>query len=192
MHGVNEWAPTPSLGGTDNEADEGDDILTDLPALLEERKFDFTTVPTRPVPVLMLNGQTISTPGNLTNIQALPKAGKTSVIGGILAAVIGGSSPGVDTFGFTSVNPLGGGVLHFDTEQSRFDHDRNVRLALRRANVVTPPPWLPPQRRPDRRGRQPANSHGWSLHGDLGFVVIPSTAQPEPPPVELHPHVDDV
>ena len=116
---------------------------SDYAVMLGEREFDYGHKPSRPAPILLLNGKTISTPGNITNVQAQAKAGKTSVLGGILAAVIVGEREGCDTLGFRSSNPLGGYVLHFDTEQSRFDHDSNVRLVLERAKRHgDPPPWL--------------------------------------------------
>lgn len=124
--------------------EEGDDefVIPDFSKFVAGYEFDFNNVPVRPAPILQLNGHTISTPGNITNIQAQAKAGKTSVIGGIVASVIVGERDGCDTLGFTSKNPQCGIVLVFDTEQSRFDHDTNIRLILKRAKYEGKPQWL--------------------------------------------------
>ena len=57
--------------------------------------------------VLMLGDKVISTPGNLTNIQAPAKAGKSAVIGAIIAAVFNGNRLGADTLGFSADNSPG-------------------------------------------------------------------------------------
>ena len=111
-------------------------------AILAARAFDAATVPQRPVPILLLGDKVISTPGNLTNIQAPAKAGKSAVIGAIIAAMFNGNRQGADTLGFSADNCEGRAVLHFDTEQSRFDHDGLIRRAMTRARVDTPPPWF--------------------------------------------------
>ena len=114
----------------------------DCRAILAERAFDAATVPQRPIPILLLGDKVISTPGNLMNIQAPAKAGKSAVIGAILAAMFNGNRQGADTLGFSADNSEGRAVLHFDTEQSRFDHDGLIRRAMTRARVDTPPPWF--------------------------------------------------
>jgi hypothetical protein len=48
----------------------------------------------------------------------------------------------IDTLGFLSGNPDGKAVIHFDTEQSRYDHHALVSRAMRRAGVTSAPPWL--------------------------------------------------
>jgi hypothetical protein len=111
-------------------------------AILAERAFDAATVPQRPIPILLLGDKVISTPGNLTNVQALAKAGKTGVIEAITAAMFNGNRQGADTLGFSADNSEARAVLHFDTEQSRFDHGSLIRRAMTRARVDTPPPWF--------------------------------------------------
>jgi hypothetical protein len=108
---------------------------------LATRRFDCGAVPPRPVPILKLGESVISTPGNILNIQAPAKAGKSAALSGMLAALFT-RSPEADTLGFQADNPEGKAVIHFDTEQSRFDHDQLVRRALRRAKVTAPPPWF--------------------------------------------------
>jgi hypothetical protein len=113
-----------------------------LRAILKERAFNFALAPLPPYPLLKLGGDTITTPGNLTNVQAGIKAGKTAALGAIIAAICNGNRQGPDTLGFDSENPEGYAVIHIDTEQSRYDHDALIRRALRRAQVNEPPTWL--------------------------------------------------
>jgi hypothetical protein len=47
-----------------------------------------------------------------------------------------------DYLGFTSQNPQGYALLHFDSEQSPDDHWHCIRRALKRAGLDAPPPWL--------------------------------------------------
>ena len=115
------------------------DVFRDM---LVERIFDVDNQPARPVPILKLGDKTISTEGNITAIQAGIKAGKTGALGAILAAIMSGPRPGWDTLGFSSDNIIGEAVLHFDTEQSRFDHDGTIRRALSRVGLDSPPPWF--------------------------------------------------
>jgi hypothetical protein len=141
------WTPEPrqqSLMKTGKEAvsDGKAPSPDDCRAILAARAFDAATVPQRPIPILLLGDKVISTPGNLMNIQAPAKAGKSAVIGAILAAMFNGNRQGADTLGFSADNSEARAVLHFDTEQSRFDHDALIRRAMTRARVDTPPPWF--------------------------------------------------
>jgi len=119
---------------------EKNDVFREM---LVERAFDVNHPPPPPVPILMLGEKMISTPGNILAIQAGIKAGKTGVVGGINAALMVGRMSGSrDTLGFSSDNAEGRGVLHFDTEQSRCDHDATCRRALSRAGMEAPPAWF--------------------------------------------------
>jgi len=115
----------------------------DLRAKLVERAFKVNVKPVKPAPVLQFLGHPIGTPGNIVVVQAAPKAGKTGVVGAILSACINGNlQTGADTLGFFADNRDNKAVLHFDTEQSRFDHDCLVRTGLSRCKVETPPSWF--------------------------------------------------
>ena len=92
--------------------------------------------------VFKIAGSVLCTEGNLTNIQAPPKAGKTAVMESMIAAVLNGNRQGPDTLGFSAENPKGHALIHIDTEQSQYDHDALIRRAMRRAKVDAPPPWL--------------------------------------------------
>ena len=112
------------------------------PDFLAPRRFNFGSPPEKPLPVLMVRDRIIATAGNLSNIQALPKEGKSSVVGAIIAAILNGNRQGPDTLGFSAENPEGKALIHIDTEQSVFDHDQLIRRAMKRAWVDEPPPWL--------------------------------------------------
>lgn len=109
---------------------------------LRERRFNHAVVPPRPLPLLKLGGKIIATPGNLQLVQAPAKAGKSAVVGAIIAAVVGGPQSGRDTLGFEAENVFAKALLHLDTEQSRFDHDALIRRSLARAGREMCPDWL--------------------------------------------------
>lgn len=111
-------------------------------AELAPRAFDIENPPPRPVPLLSLGEHVICTPGNISNVQAPAKAGKSAVIGAIMAAVFDGRRQGSDTLGFLAENPEGKALVHFDTEQSRFDHHALVVKSLTRARIEAPPAWF--------------------------------------------------
>jgi hypothetical protein len=122
-------------------------LANDQPAeglidLLSARAFDYANKPERPHPVFKIGDQALCTEGNLTNIQAPPKAGKSAVLESMIAAAMNGNRQGPDTLGFSAENPNGHALIHIDTEQSTFDHDQLVRRALRRARLTEPPEWL--------------------------------------------------
>jgi hypothetical protein len=116
--------------------------IEEKPDLLTSRQFHHDNPPGKPLPVFMLGDKVISSVGNVTNIQALPKAGKSAVVAALIAAALNGNRQGPDTLGFSAENPAGRALIHIDTEQSAYDHDQLVRRALKRARVDEPPPWL--------------------------------------------------
>ena len=111
---------------------------------LHARRFDFAAGPAEPIPRFLINGRSVCTAGNLTNIIAQAKAGKTAVVAAFIAAAICAEYGDTerDTLGITATAPSSKRLIHFDTEQSIFDHDQLVRRAMRRAGVDTPPAWL--------------------------------------------------
>jgi len=109
---------------------------------LDRLRFRWNEKPDRPSPVFLLKGVPVSTCGNLTNIVAGVKAGKSAVIGAMLAATMTSINSDADTFGFHSSNPEGLAVLHFDTEQSPHDWRCGIERAVSRAKLPEPPPWL--------------------------------------------------
>lgn len=156
--------------------------VENLSSRLEARVFNYSSHPPRPIPILQIAGKALCTPGNLLNIQALPKAGKSAVVESMIAAVVNGNRQGPDTLGFSAENPQGHAVVHFDTEQSRFDHDALVRRALRRARLETPPAWLVSYSVADMdiRDRRLALRHAMAeakeSHGGIFAVMIDGIA----------------
>ena len=113
-------------------------------AVLDARRIELTNVPPKPVPVLSLAGQQICTAGNLTVIAAQAKAGKTAVVGAVVASTIPAelqlSHPVQrDQLGFTGEPAKGKAVILFDTEQSPYDAWTLVSRAARRAGIPTLP-----------------------------------------------------
>lgn len=105
------------------------------------RLFNHDLRPEEPEPRFLVNGISVSTPGNLTAISAPAKSGKSAWLGAMMAAAMT-QDPDADCLGLTSTNPSGHAVLHIDTEQSRADHWDLVSRAVRRANLGSPPAWL--------------------------------------------------
>jgi len=109
---------------------------------LDERQIDLSVTPDKPVAVLRLAGVQISTAGNLTNVNAQAKSGKSATIGAMIAAIEGASlkscfgfdSP-YDCLGFEASEHDGKAVILFDTEQSRYDAWRNLQRAAKRVRL---------------------------------------------------------
>ncbi|MGP8216418.1 MAG: hypothetical protein ACLQQ4_12685 [Bacteroidia bacterium] len=94
---------------------------------------DTTPIPT-PVPVITINGETISTEGNVTTISGASKSGKSAFTGVIIAGAIApGEYDGFAGVEITSNN--GKAVVHIDTEQARHKHQFNLRSTLKRAGL---------------------------------------------------------
>ena len=129
---VDQWRLTlPLIGGNT------------FAAKLEARIFDHASELSEPVARFLINGKAICTPGNLTNIIAQAKAGKTATIAAAIAAAIcAGTGEERDTLGISATNPSSQILLHIDTEQSIYDHHQLILRALRRAGVEAPPAWL--------------------------------------------------
>jgi hypothetical protein len=109
--------------------------------VLDKRRFDFDNPPKRPESIFKLGGQVIATPGNLAVVQSQVKSGKSAFLGAMIASTIS-QDPLADFLGISTAQPNGKAIVHFDTEQSRYDADQLIRRALRRGSVDRPPPWL--------------------------------------------------
>ncbi|MEI7910643.1 MAG: hypothetical protein WCK77_13485 [Verrucomicrobiota bacterium] len=132
-----------------NKSPEGslpsDDEPTALLAKLEKARFDAHSPPEKPITVLSLDGVQICTLGNISNIQGPAKSAKSTVLGAMMAAVLKamledekGTRDWTETLRFSSDAPkLKNGrvsvILHFDTEQSPYDHHGQVLRMLARA-----------------------------------------------------------
>jgi len=109
---------------------------------LAERRFDFDNPPKKPDPVILIGDNTIGTPGNLVNIQAGVKAGKSATVGAIIAAAIKPEGINIDTFDIQVDNSDHKAVVHIDTEQSRYDAHWILSKAVERSFAGAPPEWL--------------------------------------------------
>jgi hypothetical protein len=110
-------------------------------SILDARRFDFENPPPQPEPVFKLAGQSIATAGNLVVVQSQAKSGKSAVVGAMIAAATSDDQLG-DFLGITAAAPNGKAIVHFDTEQSRYDAHQLVSRALRRASADAPLDWL--------------------------------------------------
>jgi AAA domain len=124
---LDDWKPDGNVG------------TGDLLEKLNARIFSPAKKPDEPKARFSLAGVPICTPGNLTTFAAQPKAGKTAATGAMMASAFG--LDGNDYLGFRSGNQDGHAIVHFDTEQSTFDHWQIVDRARRRASVKIPE-WL--------------------------------------------------
>lgn len=115
-------------------------------SVLDAHRIDLVNPPAEPVSVIKLLGQQISTAGNLTVVAAQAKAGKTAVVGAMIAAVLAfetadESEPGLpDLLGFSAAAAGGKAVIVFDTEQAPFDAWTLVNRAVHRAQAPALPP----------------------------------------------------
>jgi hypothetical protein len=150
------WIPAPSIGEAKAPValatnwsltriaptqTAGDSVLREK---LAARRFCLSAAPERPTAIISLGHHVLLTPGNLANLQAQAKAGKTAALGGILAAVLDSTRGNLnrmdgDYLGFIGGDQSEGLILHLDTEQSRFDHYAGVRRVLHRADLRNPP-----------------------------------------------------
>jgi len=136
----------PDVGGGNDTPDEAPP--RPLPERLEERRFRAGAKPVLAVPRYSIGETPICTPGNITTISALPKAGKTAFVEALMAAAMtpGGTSRSrpeqADCLGVNGRNQDGGALIHLDTEQSMVDHYSLVERAVPRALLSEPPPWL--------------------------------------------------
>jgi hypothetical protein len=100
-------------------------------------------VPEKPAPVFTLCGQQIATAGNIISLYSQAKAGKSAVLSAMMAAAFSDDAPLRLPWLTAAPNTPGRALVHFDTEQSRYDADQLIRRALRRAEFTGPPPtWL--------------------------------------------------
>jgi hypothetical protein len=98
---------------------------------------DSTPIPP-PIVIIKINSEIISTEGNVTTVSGASKSGKSAFISVPLAgAIADGEYDGFPEIEVTHCN--GKAVLHFDTEQARHKHQRNLKSILKRAGLKTCP-----------------------------------------------------
>lgn len=114
---------------------------------LEQHLFRFDSKPGKPVTLLNFMNHPICTVGNISNIQGPAKSAKSAVLGAMMAATVKALA-GIETeqdaeqgalLGFACdlrPDPDNSVILHFDTEQSSYDHHQHVWKALERTGAV--------------------------------------------------------
>lgn len=94
----------------------------------------------QPDPTITIGGAAFASPGNISVISAMAKAGKTAFTGVLLAGAISDTGE-IDGFPDVYVEPnlTKKAVIQFDTEQSEADHQYNVNTILKRAGLEETP-----------------------------------------------------
>lgn len=114
--------------------------LAAIKAELEARLAHPDDVVPEDLPIYSINGTPICHKGNITMVEAQAKAGKTAFLGALMASTY--SQTGADCLGWQSRNLEGRAMLHFDTEQSRADHNALTKRVHARAGATLFPEWL--------------------------------------------------
>ncbi len=95
----------------------------------------------KPVPIISVAGNTIATQNNITVLSGASKSGKSGILGAIVGGTMVAKGNPTDTCGIdVARNKEGKAVLHFDTEQSKYDYYSLVRKTLTRASRESKPP----------------------------------------------------
>ena len=136
MSRIITYSPAPEATTASNGSAPAPEAPADM---LAARRFNAATPPPKPRPIYTLAGSTVATQGNIQAITGQAKSGKSALLSGFMASTM---TPTGDTLGVSSSNPDGAAVIHFDTEQSRYDHHRAILQALGRAGRQAPPDWL--------------------------------------------------
>jgi hypothetical protein len=128
------------------------------PVLSEEEKailakvkpFDFSKPVPKPDDIISIDGNTISTPGNLTVLAGPSKGGKSGLMIGLIAGAIQTTQSDIDIEPIR-VKPNSNlkAIIHLDTEQSDYNHYRGMSAVMRRASMT----------------QQPEYFYSWSLRG---------------------------
>jgi hypothetical protein len=130
--GATDWRPPPDVPDADTVA---------IRELLKTREFNPNVKPPPLRVIYSLGGITISTPANITTINAPIKAGKRAAIGAMAASATPHGED-ADLLGFASANESGKALDWFDSEQSPDDFWYGVARALKRAGLEKLPAWL--------------------------------------------------
>lgn len=110
---------------------------------LSQRLADWNNPVEEPPAIISIQGGTISTAGNITVLAGASKSGKSGVLNAIKAGTMAPKSLIVDTLGIDVMrNEEGLALIHIDTEQSRYNFDRNYRRVVSRAGLSEPPQWF--------------------------------------------------
>jgi len=114
-----------------------DDIFCELSRYDYLRITPDTNIPV-PIPLIKIGGEIICTEGNITTISGASKSGKSALISWFLAGAISTTGFLIDPLEGVEIEPniYGKAVIHFDTEQSKYDHQKKQRTILQRAGFT--------------------------------------------------------
>lgn len=116
-----------------------DEFITKLKGL----EADWHKPVDRPTPIVSCKGSMISTAGNITLYSGHSKVGKSGVITAIKAGSMASQFLNIDTLGFeVEPNVEEKLFLSIDTEQSRYNFDKNFRDSIKRAEKSDCPDWF--------------------------------------------------
>ena len=113
-----------------------------LLAEFDARRFNRNAQPPEPEALFTISGAKIATAGNIVVVQAQSKAGKSAFLGAMLAAAMHPEASEEMTLGIRSAGAGGRALIHFDTEQSRYDHFALVERSLTRSVLDIVPHFL--------------------------------------------------
>ena len=101
---------------------------------------DLTPIP-EPEPVLKINGEVIAAIEDIFTLSGASKSGKSAFQNVLIAGSISSNGEIDDEFEGVEIrtNDKCQAVLHFDTEQARHKHQKNVRSIIKRARLSTTP-----------------------------------------------------
>ena len=138
-HGISEEAPKIVEGIRAEVLSSPSNDLTQFDNL---RITDKTSIPL-PVPIVTINNEIICTECNLTTISGASKSGKSAFTSIILAGAISqtGNIDGLEGLN-VKPNTSGKAVIHFDTEQARHKHQKNLITILDRCGFSNCPDYL--------------------------------------------------
>lgn len=109
---------------------------------LKDRAYDPNYTIEKVRGIYTFNGIIVSTPGNLTTLYGLPKAGKSAVVGAMIASSMAVEGSEGNCLTWWSENPERKPVLHFCSEHSRDDYHFFIRRILARAGRTECPGWF--------------------------------------------------
>lgn len=132
----------PNDNSKNEKTNNYDGEINEIKSLIgfEDLRITDTTDIQTPIPVITINDEIISTEGNITTISGASKSGKSSFTSILIAGAISldGKIDGLEAVN-VEPNVKGKAILHFDTEQSRYDHQKNLKAILRRSNLKKSP-----------------------------------------------------
>lgn len=102
------------------------------------------TTPIQPVaPIITMNGEIITTEGNITTISGEAKCGKTAFASILISSALSekGIVNGMEEL-YVLPNTSGKAILHFDTEQARHTHKKNHLAILSRSGLAACPEYF--------------------------------------------------